>query len=91
LLLVLLWKKGTALPVVIGAVTSLASMIFISQIKWTQTTPAGDLAEVKLAWPWFTLTGTMITLGVAWAVRLLVGGSRQRSLAEPKVCQDDDH
>ena len=75
LLLVLFWKKGTALPVVIGAVTSLAAMIFISQIEWTQTTPAGETAKVKLAWPWFTLTGTLITLGVAWTVRLLTGGS----------------
>jgi solute:Na+ symporter, SSS family len=74
LMLVLLWKKGTALPVVIGAVTSLASMILISQIEWTPTAPAGAAAKVKLAWPWFTLTGTLITLGVAWAVRLLVGG-----------------
>ena len=75
LLLVLLWKRGAALPVVIGTVTSLAAMIFISQIEWTQTTPAGNTATVKLAWPWFTLTGTLITLGVAWVVRLFMGGS----------------
>jgi Na+/proline symporter len=75
LLLVLLWKRGAALPVVIGTVTSLAAMIFISQLEWTQTTPAGNTATVKLAWPWFTLTGTVITLGVAWVVRLFVGGS----------------
>lgn len=72
LLLVLFWRKGKALPVVAGALASLAVMIFISRFEWTQVTAGGEVERVKLAWPWFTLTGTMVTLGVAWVTRALM-------------------
>lgn len=72
LLLVLFWRKGRALPVVAGALASLAVMIFVSRFEWSQVSATGEIEKVKLAWPWFTLTGTMVTLGVAWVTRALM-------------------
>jgi Na+/proline symporter len=69
LVLVLWWKKGKALPVIVGTLTSLAVMILISQLEWQQNTATGEVVTAKLAWPWFTLTGTTVTLGTAWVVR----------------------
>jgi SSS family solute:Na+ symporter len=69
LLLVLFWRKGAAFPVVIGTITSLAAMVVISQLEWTQPAATGDDVKVTLAWPWFTLTGTIITVATAWLVR----------------------
>jgi SSS family solute:Na+ symporter len=72
LLLVLLWKKGTALPVVVGSMTSLILMIFVSRFEWAQTTATGEAVKAKLAWPWFTLTGTAVTIGTAWLTRAVL-------------------
>ncbi len=69
LLLVLVWRKGRALPIVIGAIASLLAMLWLSQFSWSQITPAGKMADVKVAWPWFTLAGTIVTMGVAAIVR----------------------
>lgn len=72
LMLVLLWRKGPALPVVVGATASLLIMIFVSRFEWAQTTAAGEIVQVKVAWPWFTLTGTIVTLAVAWLTRAVL-------------------
>jgi solute:Na+ symporter, SSS family len=85
LLLVLMWRKGRALPVMIGSITSVAIMVFLSRLEWTQTNASGELAKVKLAWPWFTLIGTTITLTVAWIVRLLSPIRDSRDTAEPTI------
>lgn len=71
LMLVLLWKKGGSAPVVAGCCVSLVAMIFVSRYEWTQTTASGEILKVKVAWPWFTLVGTSITLVVAWLTRAL--------------------
>lgn len=63
LILCLWWRKGRALPVVLGMFSALAAMLFIS-IRW----------KAELAWPWYTLTGTTITILVAALTRLLTGG-----------------
>jgi SSS family transporter len=73
LLLVLLWKNGRGLPVVVGTLSSVAAMILISRFEWTQTDATGQAAKIKVAWPWFTLTGTLITLAVAWLTRWVAG------------------
>src|SRR5439155_27150592 len=52
LMLVLLWKKGSAWPVVAGTATSLAVMIFVSRFEWYQTTASGEIVKAHLAWPW---------------------------------------
>lgn len=69
LLLVLCWKRGRALPVIVGSLVSLATMLALSQLEWSRPGPDGTPQTVRLAWPWFTLTGTAITLVTAWLVR----------------------
>lgn len=84
LLLVLIWRKGTAMPVVVGSLTSVAIMIFLSRLQWVQSNAAGELVKVKLAWPWYTLTGTIITLSVAWLVRFFQQSHARKSGLAPK-------
>jgi ACS family tartrate transporter-like MFS transporter len=39
-------------------------MIFVSRFEWAQTTATGEAVKAKLAWPWFTLTGTAVTIAM---------------------------
>lgn len=64
LILVLFWRRGSFWSLCAGMVVSLLGMIGISQIEWQE---AGVVK--KVAWPWFTLMGTIITVGVAALVR----------------------
>ena len=66
LLLLLFWKKGKSMPLITGMVISIGTMVLISRLEWLDQN--GNVA--KLAWPWYTLTGTGVMLGVAWLVRL---------------------
>ncbi len=70
LVLVLFWRKGKSLPVAVGMIASLAAMIFVSQAQWS-TGPGAPKASV--AWPWYTLIGTTITVVVAWVARGVAG------------------
>ncbi len=72
LLLVLWWRRGRALPVVAGAVTSVLVMVGISFYRWPQVNAAGQVIEAKVEWPWLTLIGTTVTIGVAALVRSLL-------------------
>lgn len=74
LILVLWWKKGSSLPVVVGATASLVVMILISRLEWPQVGANGVKVMAKVAWPWFTLIGTIVTLSTAWLVRAVTGG-----------------
>ena len=58
LILVLLWKHGSAMPVVVGMLVSLASMTVIK-----------TYLEKEVAWPWYTLIGALITFAVATVLR----------------------
>jgi len=69
LLLVLFWRQGRALPVVVGCLASLGFMIWLSQVEWTRAGVNGQVVQLKVAWPWFTLTGTCVTVGTAWLIR----------------------
>ena len=60
LALAVFWRKGRALPVVVGMAASLLAMIAVS---------LGWFSLPKVDWPWFTLIGTTITVTVAWLVR----------------------
>jgi len=64
-----LWmRRGVALPVIVGMIVSLLAMIVISR-------------KTTVAWPWFTLIGTLVTLGVAWGARVATGRpARETSL-----------
>lgn len=58
LALAVFWRRGDALSVGTGMVTSFAVMAFVNA-QW----------KAQLAWPWYTVLGTGITVGVAWGVR----------------------
>ena len=36
-----------------------------------RNTPSPGMMKLKVAWPWFTLIGTLVTLGVAWLASLV--------------------
>lgn len=71
LMLAVFWKNGRAVSVIVGMLASLLFMIGVSQFSWT-TAGDGNPVEHKVFWPWFTLIGTIVTLGVAWLVNLFV-------------------
>jgi Na+/proline symporter len=61
LALALWWRRGSALPVIVGMVTALGVMVAL-YVGWRQV----------IAWPWYTLIGSALTVGVALAVRTVV-------------------
>jgi hypothetical protein len=69
LTLVLFWRKGPALPIIVGMIGSFLVMIWVSRFEWVISN-APALVTGKIAWPWYTLIGTLITLGLAWLTRL---------------------
>jgi solute:Na+ symporter, SSS family len=73
LMLAVYWRKGQALPVVLGAFVSLGVMICLSRFSWETVNAAGKVAEVSLAWPWYTLIGTAVMVSVAWLARSMQG------------------
>ena len=70
LLLAVVWKKGRALPVVFGMVTSLAVMTCITAF-W----------KTLIGWPWYTLIGTAVTALVALLARELL--PKEKSASQP--------
>src|SRR5262249_9945066 len=70
LLLAVFWRKGGPAPVVAGMTASLLVMILVSQFEWNNEVN-GQMVKTKVFWPWFTLIGTVVTLGVAWLARSL--------------------
>jgi solute:Na+ symporter, SSS family len=71
LILVLLWKNARAIPVVCGMTVSIIVMAIINFfVSWTTGVgPDGNPIVAKVAWPWYTLIGTSITISVAALVR----------------------
>ena len=67
LLLVVMWRRGRALPVMVGMVGSFIGMLFVSRID-----------APKIAWPWYTMIGTMMCVGLAWITRAATGESSPR-------------
>ena len=65
LILVLLRRKGSPWPLIIGMVASLLVMLGVSQHEWTAAVKGQEM-KLKVAWPWFTLIGTVVTLGLSW-------------------------
>ncbi len=71
-LILALFGRGVGLrAAIVGMVTS---VVFMNLIYWPATLPS--LREKWLAvfggevfWPWFTLIGTVVTLGVAWLMK----------------------
>ena len=85
LLLAVFWRKGRALPVVTGMCVSLLVMTIIgwlwkvlelwpgphSGLRWEQWIAFADQLH-QIYWPWYALIGAVITVSVAWIVRLLI-------------------
>ena len=59
LALVVFWRKGPALPVVLGM---LGAVTIMTTIHWL----------ANIAWPWYTLIGATAALGIAYLARALI-------------------
>jgi len=77
-LLALIWKRGRVLPVVTGMAVSFLVMLSINPIWNADHAWPWILWKVRIAWPWYALIGTAVTLGVAWAVRGVMGRDIER-------------
>ncbi len=76
LILVVIWRQGRAIPVIAGMTVSIAIMAYVHFFfDWQGIKPDGTTGALKIAWPWYTLIGTTITLSVAWLVRNFVSGN----------------
>jgi SSS family transporter len=74
LILALWWKRGRATPILVGMISALVTMIAISQFTWTRDVDGVEEIQ-KVAWPWFTLIGLVITISVAAIVRSVLPAS----------------
>ena len=74
LALAVFWKKGRSLPVIVGMLTSLAIMTAIQFLpKWDMTKDFWTRAVgVEVFWPWYTLIGVIVTLGMAWLTQRFI-------------------
>jgi Na+(H+)/acetate symporter ActP len=74
LLMAVFWKKGRALPVIVGMLSSLAVMTAIQFFpKWSATKDLWNrVIGVEIFWPWYTLIGAIVTLGIAWLIQRLL-------------------
>lgn len=80
LLIALFWRRLGARATMTGMIASVLVMCFI---YWPANIPATKDWWMRtfggtIFWPWFTLIGTLVTLGVAWGVRTLRGGEPQK-------------
>ena len=81
LILALFARRVGVRAAVIGMISS---FVFMNLIYWPATLPALRpwwLATFggEVFWPWFTLIGTLVTLGVAWAIKSLWPESPSRA------------
>jgi SSS family transporter len=71
LTLAVFWRKGRAVPVVLGMLASLTVMTAIQllpQLKCTKDWWMNAIGT-EIFWPWYTLIGATITLTTAWLAR----------------------
>jgi Na+/proline symporter len=71
LIIALFWKRLGARATMVGMT---ASLVVMNIVYWPANIPAlkpwwTATFGAEVFWPWFTLIGTLVTLGVAWAVR----------------------
>jgi Na+/proline symporter len=74
LFLAVFWRRGGAVPVVVGMFASLGLMTAIQLLpRMTWTKPLWmKVVGSEIFWPWYTLIGTTATVTVAWLVRRLL-------------------
>ena len=77
--LVIFWRKESYVPIFVGMIGSLLAMIAISRFEWV-VSQAPTVQTAKVAWPWYTLIGTIICVGLAWVTRSIIPkGDPQRA------------
>src|SRR3954466_13989312 len=76
LFLAVFWKSGRAQPLIAGMLVSLATMISISPMVQSILPSSWYRMSVTIAFPWYTLIGAVITLGVTWLVNLFWPGPK---------------
>jgi SSS family solute:Na+ symporter len=73
LLLAVFWRKGTSTPIVIGMVTSLLVMAYLSPlVQGLPNLPVALRSPVKLAFAWYTTFGTAIMFFTAFIARAVL-------------------
>jgi solute:Na+ symporter, SSS family len=77
LMLALFWKRGSAAPVIAGMFCSLAVMTWISPLTQEHLPASWPHLHVVIAFPWYTLIGTLVTLAVAFMMAKLIGRNIQ--------------
>jgi Na+/proline symporter len=82
LMLAVFWKNARAAAVIAGMLTALTFMIGVSQLTWSVEV-VGKTETGQVFWPWFTLIGTLVTLGVAWGVSLAAGPRKPAPVPTP--------
>jgi Na+/proline symporter len=73
LLLALFWRRGGARSVVLGMAVAVATMTAIQVLPQLPATQAWWKRVIgpEIFWPWFTLIGTVVTMGTAWTIQRL--------------------
>jgi SSS family transporter len=73
LIIALFWKRLGARATMVGMTASLVVMNLIYWPANVAATKGWWMATfgAEVFWPWFTLIGTVVTLGVAWGVRTI--------------------
>jgi hypothetical protein len=65
------WKKGRSIAVISGMIFSLGAMTAIQLLPKLDCTKGlwMKIVGTGIFWPWYTLTGFVVTLFVAWLVQ----------------------
>lgn len=71
LALAIFFKSKRSAPAVTGMLAAVVVMIGVSLLRWDGIID-GKAVVLSVAWPWFTMIGTLVTLGVAWITRRLL-------------------
>jgi len=86
--LAVFWKKGRAVAVITGMLVSLATMTAIQLLpKWEWSKAWWErVVGPEIFWPWYTLIGVIVTVGVARLMDLLLpaGDTRMKQEVAPK-------
>jgi SSS family transporter len=72
LLLALVWKAGSPGPVIAGMLCSLAVMTCISPLVQSNLPPTWPHLALTIAFPWYTLIGSTVTIVCAFGARRLI-------------------
>jgi Na+/proline symporter len=87
--LAVFWKKGRATPVIAGMLVSLGTMTAIQILpKWDWSSAWWErVVGTEIFWPWYTLIGVVVTVGVARLADLIIpaGPLREQGQAARKA------